>query len=284
MATLTRLTPLRALRQHWPKVVVYAILGFGAFLILFPLLWALLSAFKPSNEVFTVPMRLFPTEWKVQNFILPFQEKPFFRYFLNSMFAALSSVALTIMVASLAGFSLAKYDYPGKQIAFMAILSTMMLPVQVLLVPLYLTVRDLGWLDSYQGLIIPQAINAFSIFLMRQHIMGIPDDYIDAARLDGANEFGILWRVVLPMSRATLSAITIFAFLGSWDSYVWPLIVATKSQFWTLPVGLSFFFGEYSSDYGQALAAAVIIAIPVLIVFIILQRHFVEGLSRSGLK
>jgi ABC-type glycerol-3-phosphate transport system permease component len=284
MATLTRPPLYRTLLHYWPQVLVYAILGFGAFLILFPLLWAVLSAFKSSNEVFTVPMQLFPTQWKVENFILPFQEKPFFRYFLNSMFAAASSVALTVVVASLAGFSLAKYEYPGKQIAFLAILSTMMLPVQVLLVPLYLTVRDLGWLDTYQGLIIPGAVNAFSIFLMRQHIIGIPDDYIDAARLDGANEFGILWRVVLPMSRATLSAITIFAFLGSWDSYVWPLIVTTKSQFWTLPVGLSFFFGEYSSDYGQALAAAVIIVIPVLIVFIILQRHFVEGLSRSGLK
>jgi multiple sugar transport system permease protein len=156
--------------------------------------------------------------------------------------------------------------------------------VQVILVPLYLVVRDLGWLDSYQGLILPQAVNAFSIFLMRQHIMAIPDDYIEAARLDGASEIGILWRVLLPMSRSALSAVVIFSFLASWDSYVWPLVVVTKEQFRTLPLGLSLFFSEYSSDYGQALAAAIMIMIPMLLLFIALQRHFVEGLTRSGLK
>lgn len=134
----------------------------------------------------------------------------------------------------------------------------MMLPVQVILVPLYLVVRDLGWLDSYQGLILPQAVNAFSIFLMRQHMKSIPDDYIEAARLDGASELAILIRVVMPMSRASISAVVIFAFLASWDSYVWPLVVVTKDALRTLPLGLSMFFSEYASEYNQALAAAII--------------------------
>ncbi len=273
-----------ALIRNLRLAIIYVLLAFGALIILFPLTWAATSALKPNDQVFKVPMEWIPRSLEWMNFVRPFQEKPFAQYFGNSIFAALISVLLTIVVASLAGFSLAKYHYFGKSLVFIAILSTLMLPVQVILVPLYLVVRDLGWLDTYQGLIIPQAVNAFSIFLMRQHIMSIPDDYIEAARLDGASELGILWRVILPMSRPSLAAVTIFSFLASWDSYVWPLVVVTKEQFRTLPLGLSLFFSEYSSDYGQALAAALLIMLPLLILFILLQRHFVEGLTRSGLK
>jgi ABC-type glycerol-3-phosphate transport system permease component len=270
--------------RHWKSMVSYVVLGIGAILILFPLTWALVSAGKPNDQIFRIPMEWIPREFQFENFVKPFQEKAFGLYFANSLFAAAASIVLTVVVASLAGYSLAKYSYFGKQVAFLAILSTLMLPVQVILVPLYLVVRDLGWLDSYQGLIVPQAINAFSIFLMRQHFLSIEDDYIDAARLDGASEPGILWRIVLPMSRPALSAVIIFSFLGSWDSYIWPLVVVTKEEMRTIPLGLSLFFSEYSSTYNQALAAAIVIMLPVLIAFVILQRQFVEGLTRSGLK
>jgi ABC-type glycerol-3-phosphate transport system permease component len=265
-------------------IATYLTLAFLSFLILFPLLWAALAAVKPNDQIFRVPIEWWPREWQLQNFILPFAERDFGRYFLNSVIAAAVTILITLVVASLAGYSLAKFEYFGKSVAFLAILSTLMLPVQVILVPLYLVVRDLGWLDTYQGVIVPQAVNAFSIFLMRQHFLSIPDDYIDAARIDGASELGILWRVVLPMSRAALAAVVIFSFLGSWDSYVWPLVVATKADLRTLPLGLASFFGEYSSVYNQALAAAVVMMLPVLIAFVILQRQFVEGLTRSGLK
>lgn len=266
------------------NAIIYAVLGFGAFLILFPLAWAATSAVKPNSDIFNVPIDWIPENPLWENFVLPFQEKPFGTYFLNSIIAALASVALTVVISCLAGFSLAKYRYFGRNIAFIAILSTMMLPVQVILVPLYLVVRDLGWLDTYQGLILPQAVNAFSIFLMRQHMKSIPDDYIEAARLDGASELSILLRVIVPMSRASISAVVIFAFLASWDSYVWPLVVVSKDALRTLPLGLSLFFGEYASQYNQALAAALMMMLPVLLLFIVLQRQFVEGLTRSGLK
>lgn len=266
------------------RIIVYGILAAGTVFILFPITWAAISALKPNDQIFNIPMNWIPRSLEWSNFTRPFVEKPFLLYFGNSIFAALVSVLLTIIIASLAGFSLAKYHYFGRSVAFIAILTTLMLPVQVILVPLYLVVRDLGWLDTYQGLILPQAVNAFSIFLMRQHIMAIPDDYIEAARLDGASELGILWRVILPMSRSALSAVVIFSFLASWDSYVWPLVVVTRETFRTLPLGLSLFFSEYSSDYGQALAASIMIMIPMLLLFIALQRHFVEGLTRSGLK
>jgi ABC-type glycerol-3-phosphate transport system permease component len=284
----TRSEPLAGLAafatSHAQRIVTYMVLVIGTLMLLFPLVWSFSAALKSNNEIFVIPVEWIPRQFQWQNFILPFQEKPFVKYFGNSLLAAGSSVLVTLVIASLAGYSLAKYNYFGKRIAFLAILSTMMLPVQVLLVPLYLVVRDMGWLDTYQGLILPQAVNAFSIFLMRQHILSIPDDYIEAARLDGSSELGILWRVVLPMSKASLSAVAIFTFLGSWDSYVWPLVVVSRDELRTLPLGLSLFFSEYSSNYNQALAAALVIMLPVLITFIILQRQFVEGLSQSGLK
>jgi ABC-type glycerol-3-phosphate transport system permease component len=270
--------------RHGQRIVTYIVLFVGVLLILFPLVWSFSSALKANDQIFVIPMQWFPRDFQWQNFVKPFQEKPFFRYFANSLLAAGASVVLTLVIASLAGYSLAKYSYFGKRVAFIAILSTLMLPVQVLLVPLYLVVRDLGWLDTYQGLIIPQAVNAFSIFLMRQHILSIPDDYIEAARLDGSSELGILWRVILPMSRPAMSAVAIFSFLGSWDSYVWPLVVVSRDNLRTVPLGLSLFFSEYSTAYNQALAAALVIMLPVVITFVILQRHFVEGLTRAGLK
>jgi multiple sugar transport system permease protein len=283
MRTLSE-KPAPLLRLDGTKIATYGVLMLCAAAIIFPLLWSFLSALKPKEQVFRIPLEIFPTEWQWQNFILPFQQRPFGTYFLNSIFAAAVTILITMVVASLAGYSLAKFRYPGRGIAFLAILSTLMLPVQVILVPLYLVVRDLGWLDTYQGLIIPQAVNAFSIFLMRQHFLTLPDDYIEAARLDGASELGILWRVILPMSRPALAAVAIFSFLGSWDSYIWPLVAVTKENMRTLPLGLAGFFGEYSSEYNLALAAAFVMMLPVLIVFIIMQRYFVEGLTRSGLK
>ncbi len=283
MNTLSK-KPARLPRFDSTKVATYAVLILCAAVIIFPLLWSFLSALKPKEQVFRIPLEIFPTEWQWQNFILPFQQRPFGTYFLNSIFAAAVTILITLVVASLAGYSLAKFRYPGRGIAFLAILSTLMLPVQVILVPLYLVVRDLGWLDTYQGLIIPQAVNAFSIFLMRQHFLTLPDDYIEAARLDGASELGILWRVIIPMSRPALAAVAIFSFLGSWDSYIWPLVAVTKENMRTLPLGLAGFFGEYSSEYNLALAAAFVMMLPVLIIFILLQRYFVEGLTRSGLK
>jgi multiple sugar transport system permease protein len=270
--------------RHGQRIVTYIVLIIGALMILFPLAWSFSAALKPNIEIFVIPMQWIPHTFQWENFVRPFIDKPFFRYFGNSLLVSGVAVLVTLVIASLAGYSLAKYSYFGKRIAFLAILSTLMLPIQVLLVPLYLVIRDLGWLDTYQGLIVPQAVNAFSIFLRRQHILSIPDDYIEAARLDGSSELGILWRVVLPMSKASLSAVAIFTFLGSWDSYVWPLVVVSHDHLRTLPLGLSLFFSEYSSNYNQALAAALMIMLPVLIVFMILQRQFVEGLSQSGLK
>jgi ABC-type glycerol-3-phosphate transport system permease component len=266
------------------RALSYAILTGGAALVLVPLVWTVISSVKPNNGIFVVPMEWIPREIHLENYVVPFRDRAFPLYFLNSLFAAVSSTLITLVISSLAGFSLAKYHYFGKNVIFLAILSTMMLPVQVILVPLYLVVRDLGWLDNYLGLIVPQAVTAFGIFLMRQHLLSIPDDFMDAARVDGCSEFRILWRIILPMSQPALSAVAIFAFLGSWDSYLWPLVVITQDRLRTLPLGLAMFFTQYSSNYAEALAVSVVIACPVLVVFVLMQRQFVEGLTRSGLR
>ncbi len=272
------------LAAHVGHLATYAILAAGSLLILFPIAWAVSSSLKPNADVFRIPMEWIPRELHPENYILPFQTHSFGTYFLNSLFAAGSVMVLSGAMSCLAGFSLAKYSYFGRDWAFLAILSTLMLPVQVILVPLFLVVRDLGWLDSYQGLIIPQAVTAFGIFLMRQHISTIPDDYLDAARMDGASELGILWWVIVPMSRPALAAVAIFSFLGNWDSLLWPLVVVTKDSLRTLPLGISLFFSEYASVYNQALAVSIVVMLPVLIVFIVMQRQFIEGLARSGLR
>ncbi len=265
-------------------MLAYVFLSIGSLLILFPIAWAVSSSLKPNNQVFTIPMNWIPSEIHLENYILPFKEHAFGQYFLNSLFAAGSVTLITLAMSCLAGFSLAKYNYAGKNIIFLAILSTLMLPVQVILVPLFLVVRDLGWVNTYQGLIIPQAVSAFGIFLMRQHIITIPDDFIDAARMDGCSELGILRWVIVPMSQPAMAAIAIFSFLGNWDSLLWPLVVASKDSMRTLPLGISLFFSEYASVYNQALAVSMVMMLPVLIVFILMQKQFVEGLARTGLK
>ncbi len=277
-------SPAFYIRAHLAQFATYLILFAGALVILFPLAWAVSSSLKPNVDVFKIPMEWIPREIHPENYVLPFKDHAFGTYFLNSLLAATAVMLLSLVMSSLAGFSLAKYNYFGRDFAFLAILSTLMLPVQVILVPLYLVVRNLGWLNSYQGLIIPQAVTAFGIFLMRQHIMTIPDDFLDAARMDGASELGILWWVIVPMSRPALAAVAIFSFLGNWDSLLWPLVVVTKDSLRTLPLGISLFFSEYASNYSQALAVAIIVMLPVLIVFIIMQKQFIEGLARSGLR
>lgn len=269
---------------HLGRLATYILLSAGALLILFPIGWAFLSSLKPNADVFRIPMEWIPREIHPENYILPFKDHAFGTYFVNSLLAAGSVMLLSLVMSCLAGFSLAKYRYFGRDLAFLAILSTLMLPVQVILVPLYLVVRDLGWLNTYQGLIIPQAVTAFGIFLMRQHILTIPDDFLDAARMDGASELGILWWVIVPMSKPALSAVAIFSFLGNWDSLLWPLVVVTSDSLRTLPLGISLFFSEYASIYNQALAVSIVVMLPVLIIFIVMQRQFIEGLARSGLR
>lgn len=271
-------------RLSWARLFAYAVLVLVTFLTLFPLVWAFLSSLKPSTEVFTIPFELWPRSIHPENYVLPFGRKPLGMYFVNSLITALVVTASTVLFSCLAGYSLGKFRYPGRDLIFVFFLCTLMLPLQVIVVPLFITMKQLGWVNTYQGLIAPSLMSGFGIFLMRQFIMSIPDDFIDAARVDGANEPNIFVRIILPMAGSPASALAILTFIGNWNDFFWPLIVVTRDALRTIPVGLVSFLGEYSSEYNQMLAVAMMAIAPLLLLFIVMQRRFIEGIALSGLK
>jgi ABC-type glycerol-3-phosphate transport system permease component len=283
-----RSAPATKRRTPVMRIVGYALLYgmlilFSAFMLV-PMLFAVLGSLKPEAEIFTVPIRWLPSSPQWQNYILPFQ-KNIGRYFINSMIISIVQTIAPMILCTMAGYSLAKFNYPGRQLVFLFILSTIMLPIQVTLVPTYLIIKELGWVNSYLGLIVPGLATTFGVFLMRQFFLSLPSEYMDAARIDGASEPRILWSIMVPMCRPALSALGIFSFTASWNSFLWPLVVVNQDEMRTVPLGMVFYMGEQRvPEYGQLLAVSVIATIPVLILFIILQRELIRGAAMSGLK
>ncbi len=209
---------------------------------------------------------------------------PYNRYFINSVFIATASTLLTLFFCSLGGYAFAKYQFKGKAILFGILLASMMIPFQVLLVPLFGLMYDIGWLNSYKAIIIPFSVGAFGIFLMRQFIVTIPSELIDAARIDGCSEFGIYYRIVLPIIKPALGALTIYSFLSSWNGYLWPLIVLRDEAKYTLPIGLANLIGIYRQDYGMLMAGTFLSLLPIIILFLAMQREFVQGITLGSVK
>ncbi len=209
---------------------------------------------------------------------------PYNRYFINSVFIATASTLLTLFFCSLAGYAFAKYQFRGKTILFGILLASMMIPFQVLLVPLFGLMYDIGWLNSYKAIIIPFSVGAFGVFLMRQFIVTIPSELLDAARIDGCSEFGIYYRIVLPIIKPALGALTIYSFLSSWNGYLWPLIVLRDEAKYTLPIGLANLIGIYRQDYGMLMAGTLLSLLPIVVLFLAMQREFVQGITLGGVK
>ena len=209
---------------------------------------------------------------------------PYNRYFVNSVFIATASTLLTLFFCSLGGYAFAKYQFRGQKILFGILLASMMVPFQVLLVPLFGLMYDIGWLNSYKAIIIPFSVGAFGVFLMRQFIVTIPSELLDAARIDGCSEFGIYYRIVLPIIKPALGALTIYSFLGSWNGYLWPLIILRDEVKYTLPIGLANLVGIYRQDYGMLMAGTLLSLMPIVILFLAMQREFVQGITLGGVK
>ena len=227
----------------------------------------------------------YPHEFHPENYVEAFKAAPFGLYFYNSMVVALVVVFSTLFFSALAGYGFAKFSFPGKGLAFLFVLSTMMIPFQVVLIPLYVVVYNLGWTNNYAGLIIPGALSAFGVFLMRQFCLTLPDELLDAARIDGAGEIGIFWRVVLPLLKPPLASLAIITFLGSWNNFLWPLIVVTKGDLFTLPVGMTVFTQPMRAPYWTyIMAVSTVATLPVVIVFVALQKYFIQGVVLSGMK
>ena len=212
------------------------------------------------------------------------QTVPYNRYFINSVFIATASTLLTLFFCSLGGYAFAKYQFRGQKILFGILLASMMVPFQVLLVPLFGLMYDIGWLNSYKAIIIPFSVGAFGVFLMRQFIVTIPSELLDAARIDGCSEFGIYYRIVLPIIKPALGALTIYSFLGSWNGYLWPLIILRDEAKYTLPIGLANLVGIYRQDYGMLMAGTLLSLMPIVILFLAMQREFVQGITLGSVK
>jgi multiple sugar transport system permease protein len=278
-------TKRKSARAILALLLFYMLFTIGAAIIVLPIYWMFMASFMTRGDVVSTPVYLFPPTWQPENYLRIFTDFNIGLYFKNSLIVTGSIVILNLFFCSLVGYSLAKFDYPGKNLIFLFIMSTVMIPFAVLLIPLYLIVRAFGWINSYPGLILPFAMSAFGIFLMRQFIFGVPDDYIDAARIDGAGEFGIFLRIVLPLSRPALITLAILTFVGNWDEFLWPLVVTTTDQYRTLPIGLSKFLEAYQNEWNLLMAGAVVAALPLVLLFLVMQRRFLEGMAGlSGLK
>lgn len=274
------------LRYKLGRIFLYTFLIAGCAVTLLPFVWMFLASFKTSQEILKLPPTFFPENPTLNNYktVLSDPKLPLARMYLNSLTVSLSTVALTLFTSSLAGFVFAKYQFFGKNLAFGLILATLMIPFQVLMIPTYLLLVNLGLIDSLFGLIVPSATSAFGIFLMRQFIESLPNDFLDAARIDGASEWGIYWRVILPQLGAVLATLGILTFMATWNSYIWPLIVISTPEKRTLPVVLTFFNSQFATRYDMTMTASVLVVIPILIVYALVQRWIVRGFAMSGLK
>ncbi|HXW25329.1 MAG TPA: carbohydrate ABC transporter permease [Xanthobacteraceae bacterium] len=251
---------------------------------LLPYYWMVSSSLKTIANMFVIPIQWIPDPVNWRSYILAWNAQDFGRYFLNSGVVAVGITLGNLLLASLAGYSLAKFRYLGRGVLFILILSTMMLPLEVTMVPLFLIIKRLDWVNSYQGLIVPFLVDGFGVFLMRQYILAIPKDLIDSARIDGASEFRIYWQIVLPLCRPALVALGVFTFREAWDMYIWPLIIISKDSLRTVPLAISLFMSSYGTAWDQLMAIATLGTIPMILLFFFLQRAFIQGVAATGLK
>lgn len=276
----------RRWRPDFGRYLLWLLLGLGAVAMIGPFYWMLITSFKPRQELLAFPPTWWPQSftlehWRTLNNLTTGSFPLFFR---NSLFVTTAITLVTLLTSAAAGYVFAKLDFPGRERLFWVVLSMMMIPFTVSIIPSYALMSRLGWINTYWALIVPVAVNPFGIFLMRQFISSIPGDLLDAARLDGASEFRIFFRIVLPLSQAALAALAILTFIAQWDNFLWPLVVLNDPDLYTLPLGLAQFRGRVGTDVGATAAGSLVSVLPVLVVYAFAQRKFIEGIALSGLK
>ncbi len=274
----------KKVRENIYGIPVFILLIILALLVLIPVVWMAFSAFKPEKEIISWPPTFFPQTLTSQNFVDVQKRINILQYMLNSVIYAGGTTALAVIVNSTAGYAYAFYNFKGKSGLFLLTLATMMVPFQVIMVPLFLIVYKMGMYDSYWGLIIPRVVVAGSIFMMRAAFTGLPKELAEAARIDGLSEFGIFRKIMLPQVKPAIITLTILSINGSWNDLLWPMIVTSSTEMRTLANGLALFIGQNTIEYGAAFAGALISLAPMLILYIFGQKYFVEGMAGSGLK
>lgn len=262
----------------------YFILIVIALTILFPFFWMISTSLKTPVEAVKFPPSLLPENPQIKNYVTAWNKVNFTRYFLNTIFIALAQLAGTLFTSILAAYAFARLDFKGREILFVSLLGLMMIPMPVYIVPGYMILQKMGWIDTYYAQIVPWMANVFSIFLLRQHFKTIPRDLYDAAVIDGYTDIGFLFKVVVPLSKPALTTISIFSVLSSWNSFIWPLVVTNSDSIRPVQVGLAYFIQEQSTNYTLLMAASTFVVLPLIIMFFLAQRQIIESYSRSGLK
>jgi len=266
------------------RIATFLVLVAVALAVLLPFIWMLLTSFKPDADVVQFPPQLWPRSFTIQHYIDIWHRIPYARLFLNTVIFAGGVTLISLFFDSLTAYALARIEFPGRNVLFVAVLVTMMVPFQVTLIPLFSLLTNLHWINTYQGLIVPRATNAFGIFFLRQFFLAIPRELEDAARTDGASELRIYWQVILPLSVPALLTLGLFHFMYNWNDLLWPLIVTTDTSMQTLPAGLALFMGQHVVEYGLLMAGSVLALLPLVVMFLMIQRKFVEGIATTGLK
>lgn len=261
---------------------VYLLLVVGAGLTLVPMVWLIAATTKGPDDLFSYTF--FAPRLTLYNFTELFAKVPFVRYTMNSLFVSCTLVLVQLFFSSLAGFALAKYTFPGKRVLMVLMLSTLLLPGQVVMAPLYELIYRLGLVDRYAGLVVPGAVSVFGIFLFRQSMLQVPDELLHAARIDGCSEFQVYRDIVIPVSRPMIGAFCLISFMGHWNSFLWPQIILHSSERFTLPIGLNQMVGLYQQQYGMLMAGTLLSVLPVVVLFLMLQREFVAGLTAGAVK
>jgi multiple sugar transport system permease protein len=266
------------------SLLVHVALAVAGIVVGIPLYWTVISSLTTNAAIFATPVQWIPPSLHPENFSQALSSAPFGRYFFNSTVVGLAVTLTTLISSAFAGYGFAKFRFPGRRILFVVVLIALMVPFQAIMIPLFVLARQLGWLNSYAGLIVPGAVSGFGIFLMRQFMSKLPDALLEAARLDGCNEFMVFLKVALPLSRSALSALAVLTFLASWNNFLWPLIVAQSADVFTVPLGIVQFRGSYSTNYIQILAVALVAAAPVVVLYLAMQRQIISTFASSGIK
>jgi len=280
-----RTIPAQAGGRTGSHLWIYVLLIAGLVLMVGPFLWMVLGSLKPQAEFLRIPPTFLPATPTMDNYGRLFEQLDFPRFFFNSSVVALAVTVGNLVFCPMLGYALAKLRWRGKRLVMGLVLATLMVPAGITLIPNFIMLSSFGLVNSYPGLILPFLAGAFGVFLMRQFMYGVPDELLEAARIDGANEFRLYWTIVVPIAMPVLATLAILTFLGNWNAFIYPLVMATEPNMYTLPVALATFAtGQYQADHGMLMAGSVILVVPVLIVFIIFQRFITEGIATTGLK
>jgi len=285
MATIPETRRVLSGRQVYFRWLTTLAVACGAIIVFFPFFWMAVTSLKTAPEIQRVPLQIAPDHWlNLKSYVEVFQREPFLRYLLNSTIVASIAAVSSVAVSSLAGFGFAKYHFPGRDALFLAIVGILMVPFQSVVVPLYIWMNRLGLLDTYAGIVAPDLVSVFGVFLMRQAIEMIPNDYIDAARIDGCSELRIFFSVILPSVKPAIATLLIIKFMWNWNEFFWPMVVISSPQMKVVTMGLMSFTNMYFIEYNVLTAAAVMSILPILLIFITLQRWVVQAVVMSGLK